>query len=176
MRPTQGSNPGLLHCRRILYHLSHQGSLPAGMKGDVNEEVARGNPGTLRPLGGPRGCWGRGHHGAIRIEMQGSVQHHPGSHGPPHCLLEADLHVMHIYDAFPTTHRSPTAAEKLGFQRLRSSPSCLSLFFPGWGRSGKGPESHSTEFKSQMSPRSLGDSGQAATPFRASVSLPVKGK
>ena len=25
--PTQGSNPGLLHCRWILYHLSHQGSL-----------------------------------------------------------------------------------------------------------------------------------------------------
>ena len=24
--PIQGSNPGLLHCRRILYHLSHQGS------------------------------------------------------------------------------------------------------------------------------------------------------
>ena len=23
--PTQGSNPGLMHCRRILYHLSHQG-------------------------------------------------------------------------------------------------------------------------------------------------------
>ena len=25
--PTQGSNPGLLHCRQILYRLSHQGSL-----------------------------------------------------------------------------------------------------------------------------------------------------
>ena len=25
--PTQGSNPGLLHCRWILYCLSHQGSL-----------------------------------------------------------------------------------------------------------------------------------------------------
>ena len=25
--PTQGSNPGLLHCRQILYHLSHQRSL-----------------------------------------------------------------------------------------------------------------------------------------------------
>ena len=25
--PTQGSNPGLPHCRRILHHLSHQGSL-----------------------------------------------------------------------------------------------------------------------------------------------------
>ena len=24
--PTQGSNPGLLHCRHILYHLKHQGS------------------------------------------------------------------------------------------------------------------------------------------------------
>ena len=24
--PTQGSNPGLQHCRRTLYHLSHQGS------------------------------------------------------------------------------------------------------------------------------------------------------
>ena len=24
--PTQGSNPGLPHCRKILYHLSHQGS------------------------------------------------------------------------------------------------------------------------------------------------------
>ena len=24
--PTQGSNPGLLHCRRILYQLSHEGS------------------------------------------------------------------------------------------------------------------------------------------------------
>ena len=25
--PTQGSNLGLSHCRQILYHLSHQGSL-----------------------------------------------------------------------------------------------------------------------------------------------------
>ena len=25
--PTQGSNPGLLHCRQILYQLSHQGNL-----------------------------------------------------------------------------------------------------------------------------------------------------
>ena len=24
--PTQGSNPGLPHCRQILYHLTHQGS------------------------------------------------------------------------------------------------------------------------------------------------------
>ena len=29
--PTQGSNPGLLHCRQMLYCLSHQGS-PGGIK------------------------------------------------------------------------------------------------------------------------------------------------
>ena len=28
---TQGSNPGLLHCRQILYHLSHQGSPPSSI-------------------------------------------------------------------------------------------------------------------------------------------------
>ena len=28
--PTQGSNPGLLHCRQILYHLSHQRSPDSG--------------------------------------------------------------------------------------------------------------------------------------------------
>ena len=28
--PTQGSNPGLPHCRQILYQLSHQGSLGLG--------------------------------------------------------------------------------------------------------------------------------------------------
>ena len=29
--PTQGSNPGLPHCRQTLYHLSHQGSLTRGI-------------------------------------------------------------------------------------------------------------------------------------------------
>ena len=39
--PTQGSNPGLLHCRQILYHLSHQGS-PR-----ILEWVASPSPGDL---------------------------------------------------------------------------------------------------------------------------------
>ena len=34
--PTQGSNPGLPHCRQILYCLSHQGSLN---KRDVQFEI-----------------------------------------------------------------------------------------------------------------------------------------
>ena len=39
--PTQGSNSGLPHCRRILYHLSHQGS-PR-----ILEWVASPSPGDL---------------------------------------------------------------------------------------------------------------------------------
>ena len=36
--PTQGSNPGLLHCRRILYHLSHLGS-PQGVKSVIFQGI-----------------------------------------------------------------------------------------------------------------------------------------
>ena len=39
--PTQGSKPGLLHCRWILYHLSHQGS--PGIPGWVTYPFARGS-------------------------------------------------------------------------------------------------------------------------------------
>ena len=35
--PTQGSNPGVLHCRKILYHLSHWGS---SRKNDSATELA----------------------------------------------------------------------------------------------------------------------------------------
>ena len=40
--PTQGSNPGLLHCRCILYHLSYQGS-PPGLKEDDNSALSLGS-------------------------------------------------------------------------------------------------------------------------------------
>ena len=33
---TQGSNSGLLHCRQIFYHLSHQGSPPLTTTGSAN--------------------------------------------------------------------------------------------------------------------------------------------
>ena len=56
---TQGSNPGLLHCRRILYRLSHQGSP------ERSKEVA--------DVG--RGWGGSGHH------SQGGGGIRPGVHG-----------------------------------------------------------------------------------------------
>ena len=42
--PTQGRNPGLLHCRWILYHLSHQGSFqtepkPKITKGETEVQI-----------------------------------------------------------------------------------------------------------------------------------------
>ena len=43
--PTQGSNPGLLHCRWILYRLSHQGD-PSNIskQRQSNYQEAKGNP------------------------------------------------------------------------------------------------------------------------------------
>ena len=38
--PTQGSNPGLLHCRRILYHLSYQGGPSHGQKQVLNYRIS----------------------------------------------------------------------------------------------------------------------------------------
>ena len=39
--PSQGWNPGLPHCRRILYHLSHQGSPPWGLR-ETGDDIADG--------------------------------------------------------------------------------------------------------------------------------------
>ena len=38
---TQGSNLGLPHCRRILFHLSHQGLLISSICGDKGQECSR---------------------------------------------------------------------------------------------------------------------------------------
>ena len=45
--PTQGSNPGLLHCRRVLYQLSYQGS-PWRVFSSVSRSVMSD---SLRPCG-----------------------------------------------------------------------------------------------------------------------------
>ena len=48
---TQGSNPRLLHCRRILYHLSHQGNLVLENGGQIavfKIEDSHGNLGKIQ--------------------------------------------------------------------------------------------------------------------------------
>ena len=42
--PSQGSNPGLLHCRQILYHLSYQGSHLSYMLKHLKVKVAQSCP------------------------------------------------------------------------------------------------------------------------------------
>ena len=54
--PTQGSNPGLLHCRQILYQLSHQGS-PRILK--WSPWVGPGKPNLPLGLRGNAGCGAR---------------------------------------------------------------------------------------------------------------------
>ena len=49
--PTQGSNPGLPHCRRILYQLSHKGSPGILLWG--GEESLYGEGGGAGKLGRP---------------------------------------------------------------------------------------------------------------------------
>ena len=50
MFPAQGSNPGLPHCRRILYQLTHQGS--PGILKPIPSSVALPNPG-IKPESPP---------------------------------------------------------------------------------------------------------------------------
>ena len=62
--PTQGSNPGLPHCRRILFQLSHQGSLGPWESLPKHWEILPGGgpaQGGLQDMGassGPRGTHG----------------------------------------------------------------------------------------------------------------------
>ena len=48
--PTQGSNPGLLHCRQILYHLNHRGS-PITYMNETERESHSVMPASLWPHG-----------------------------------------------------------------------------------------------------------------------------
>ena len=53
-QPRDCTNPGLLHCRQILYHLSHQGRLQ-GVLGPVNSfgRQRRGPANSLPPISAP---------------------------------------------------------------------------------------------------------------------------
>ena len=52
--PTQGLNPGPLHCRRILYHLSHRGS-PEALLCNTNCKLIISQVGLSWDLGGKKG-------------------------------------------------------------------------------------------------------------------------
>ena len=89
--PTQGSNPGLPRCRRILYHLSHQGSLQwcvtsskTAQLGVIQPLAVWGWAGAQETLPGalhPAGTWTQGFLGSWSTSMSGTQD--PSSQQPP---------------------------------------------------------------------------------------------
>ena len=82
--PTQGSNPSLLHCRRILYQLNHQASRAAPSLSTAVTELAGGcertpagqrlavsfsENGGWRGSPVPTGSWSRGRPGCLESQV-----------------------------------------------------------------------------------------------------------
>ena len=102
---TQGSNPGLLHCRQILYCLSHQDKLAIGMLGQIKrlelsllfaeyncEEISLSNEqGTdfwmSLPAGSPNPCPTFWHSCCLADEQTIKCLLHSLRDPPCHCFL-----------------------------------------------------------------------------------------
>ena len=56
--PTQGSNPALLHCRWILYHLNHQGVLDYWFPKDTGGSVQHRVVPDMQACGVRQADWG----------------------------------------------------------------------------------------------------------------------
>ena len=70
--PSQGSNPGLPHCRQILYHLSHQGSPWWAWPGGLETKVRLPTWLCLKSSsGGP--CWSAGGRACFRAPSPSSL-------------------------------------------------------------------------------------------------------
>ena len=86
--PTQGSNPGLLHCRHMLYPLSHQGSLSSqrvlGLTVPCWDRLHLWF--TLRMWERQKGRWDREFQGGRALDhySQGSSQPHRPDSGIPY--------------------------------------------------------------------------------------------
>ena len=87
--PTQRSNPGLPHCRQILYQLSDQGSPQTGLMDDVIGRASQvmlvvenppANAGDIRDMGSVPG-WGRSPGGGHGNPIQHSCLENPMDRG-----------------------------------------------------------------------------------------------
>ena len=104
---TQGSNPGLLHCRQILYHLSHQGNPASSVQ---FSSVAQLCPTLCNPMD---------------CIMPGFLVHHQ--------LPElTQTHVHQVGDAVQPSHPllSPSPAFSLSQHQSLSSESVLHFRWP----------------------------------------------
>ena len=115
--PTQGSNPGLPHCRRILYQLSHQGSpsLKQGLISSLGHCYAdKVNNGRNMPGSGP-GTW--------KLLERNAVSASPTPHCPP-------PHITLPYGSIPSRllHGHPLLESNIERKASRlCSPASLEL-------------------------------------------------
>ena len=124
--PTQESNRGLLHCRPILYQLSHQGSPSRGYLIPNNDEVNY----FLRPL-----------HGGIISQFISAAQSCPtlcvpldcSTPGlPVHCQLSEFTQTVSIESVMPSNHLTlccPPFLLPSIFPSIRVTVSCNTIFF-----------------------------------------------
>ena len=109
---TQGSSPGLLHCRRILYHLSHQGipnrradtakeNKVRKESGNISLKVSRGeNRGAATKL---QNSWSRGQCQAPSVQLSAVAQSCPTLCDPMDRSMPG-LPVHHHLPEFTQTH------------------------------------------------------------------------
>ena len=134
--PSQGSNPGLLHCRQILYRLSHQGSPNfsspfSGRKVKLRE--GKGLPETTQQAGGRGTCdpslGAVGLSGQEGLSRKSRLPSGP-THSAPGAVDKRPLqapppeHIPLIVQSLPTPRGSP-GPQPLVPAQLETAP-------PGW--------------------------------------------
>ena len=123
--PTQGSNPGLQHCRQILYHLSYQRS-PLLRK--QLKHKSRDFPGGL--VAGSPTCQGRGHrfdpfsrkipHAEEQLSLCAKTTE-PEARVPRACALQPETPPQEEAHA-PQPERSPCSLQPERARRQRRRP------------------------------------------------------
>ena len=105
--PTQGSNPGLPHCRQTLYPLNHQGSLVEGNQGgdgELNHCLTQG-----RPEGGAASRRGAIHSGGSDTGRPGFLRclgNNTGGQGLPHRSLHSRAWDCFSQQSFPALSKA----------------------------------------------------------------------
>ena len=140
--PTQGWNPGLPHCRWILYQLSHQGS-PWTDYGRPNGLQALKNRVTNGSVAGPVACWDRGR--KLASGVSGGRDGGSPSHAAPlhtHCCLAPGVwrwweHLAIPLHPFPLRRCSSQSGHSLSW--LASSRTRRTTAPQFWGSLGSEP-------------------------------------
>ena len=118
---TQGSNPGLLLCRQILYHLSHEGKLKGNIVEILKVSLADEGNTVNWKAGKPR----KNSFLKIQIKIIGTWTKTKASQGLWHLpaistTLGAQFHLFHLFSFFPIGRRRKEHLKKKFFSWIFS--------------------------------------------------------